>query len=647
MIRLYLKTLIFIHLLAPGILFGQTGGEVLVDLASTPKVELIEKKSNRITTLTLPFFDDFSRGIGFPYLTHWLEGGHVFTNFTYAINPLTLGVATLDAMDFNGRIHPHASVWPFSSDTLTSLPIDIHFPGDTSIYLSFWVQPGGHGNQPKPSDSLILELYDSLDSVWVSAWSASANHPDSSLRERFHLSNLHRSTASDSLHREFFNVHIQINDQRFLTRSFQFRFRNIASISENNHVPGLRGNSDHWHLDLVYLNRWRTSVDTLLDDVAIHQPLRSVLRTYESIPWAHFNQQARNEELPRVIRLGLESRNLGPDTWNVSREFAITNHSTGATTRFTADATNVYPREMIDLSRLDDSYTFQSAWQDSAMFTFTNNLSTDLNPITSHLRWNDTVRYSQKFVNYYAYDDGSAESGYGLFGEGSQNGKVAVMFKNFKPDTLRGVYIYFNQTYQNASQKYFRLGIWADSNGSPGDLIYDQFGLRPIYTDSINRFALFRLNEPLWIEAGTFYMGWMQVTADMLNVGFDLNRVNNSKLFYNIGGAWQNSRFEGTLMIRPVFGYFTENATGLNPLAKPSPLKVFPNPANEYIQVVHDGQTLGDELVSIYSVTGQLVHRVQLASGIVSIGHLPRGTYVVRLTAQNRILGTQKLAIVR
>ena len=70
-----------------------------------------------------------------------------------------------------------------------------------------------------------------------------------------------------------------------------------------------------------------------------------------------------------------------------------------------------------------------------------------------------SVRY-QQFFNYYAYDDGSAENGYGLGGAGTANASVAYQFNTFRKDTLRGVKMFFNRTYDDASQDYFRIGVW-------------------------------------------------------------------------------------------------------------------------------------------------------------------------------------------
>jgi hypothetical protein len=310
MIRIENGLVTVLLLLSSVCVFAQ-GGEVLVGLETATVIDVPSKSTVSLVPLHPPFFDDFSRGGSRPGSSHWLKGSDVYINARYPINPVTLGVATFDALTAKGELHAGASTFPFGADTLTSRPIDVNYPHDTTIYLSFWVQPQGHGNQPETRDSLILEFFDSIDSTWVSIWSASANFGSNMLNEYFHLRDVRKETPSDSLNKQFFNVHIPIRTLRFLSRSFQFRFRNIASLAENPQVPGLRANSDHWHLDLVYLDRQRNFADTLLDDVAIYEPIGSVLNNYEQIPWRHFNAEAKAQEIPSIIPLTLKYRNLG------------------------------------------------------------------------------------------------------------------------------------------------------------------------------------------------------------------------------------------------------------------------------------------------------------------------------------------------
>lgn len=620
----------------------QNGSEVLVDLETLPAAVRLENKHAGTSPLTLPFFDDFSYGSPTPTFRLWGSSG-VLVNSSYAVNPPNVGVATFDAINSSGRLYPNAGVNAFPADTLASLPINLNFPADTNIYLSFQFQPQGLGNQPQTQDSLMLEFYNPVSQKWVKAWAASVNFTTGTISEKNYLLNRTRTRTTLNLNRKFFRVHFPILHPDFLSSQFRFRFRNLASIAANTHVPSLRGNSDHWHIDNIYLNRNRNFADTLLNDVAFSRSLGPMLKNYASIPWPHFNQAAQQNELTNPLGFRIHYRNQGPVTWNVTRQFSIENLITGQEFAFTGAAENIFPYQDIDYTR-NYVYTFNSSSADSAIFRFTSFLITDFNPETHHLRWNDTLRYTQTFTNYYAYDDGSAENGYGLYGEGTQNGRVAYKFTSYKTDQLVGVYIYFNRTLENANQKFFKLAVWADNNGKPGQQLYEQPGLRPIFTDELNKFALYRLDEPIQIPAGTFYVGWIQTTADFLNVGFDLNRNNSSKLFYNITGAWTNTQFEGSLMLRPVFGKLNETPTGIDPMQEQLEFALYPNPAQSSFSLTPTG--LNSEVrVQLFNISGQQVYHARFNGEPIAVGHLPAGVYLVRLTLGNGPSRTKKLII--
>ena len=97
---------------------------------------------------------------------------------------------------------------------------------------------------------------------------------------------------------------------------------------------------------------------------------------------------------------------------------------------------------------------------------------------------NDTVLFQQKFYNYYAYDDGTAEYGYGLNASG---GKIAMRFSLAKADTLRGVQMYFNPIIQNVSSRHFKIMVWNSISPSE-NIIYQGPEVNPVYGDSLNAF---------------------------------------------------------------------------------------------------------------------------------------------------------------
>ena len=156
---------------------------------------------------------------------------------------------------------------------------------------------------------------------------------------------------------------------------------------------------------------------------------------------------------------------------------------------------------------------------------------------------NDTLRYVQNFHNYYAYDDGSAELGYGVNGVGAS---IAYKFEIFKGDTLRAFKIYFAQLGTSVTNQIFKLAVWGGTNGGPvGAPVYEKFNQTPNYTDSINGFYTY-MTDPVFVPAGTWYFGFIQNNAVLLNLGLDTNTpADASRKFINTSGTWTNSQLPG------------------------------------------------------------------------------------------------------
>jgi len=125
-------------------------------------------KSLELDTLELPFFDDFSINTGNPDGELWTDS-YVFINNNYSDNPVSIGVATLDAINNAGMLNGETET-PFPSDYLTSMPINLYYPGRNDIYLSFFYQPQGLGDEPEEWDSLIVEFYSPTGNEWRKVW---------------------------------------------------------------------------------------------------------------------------------------------------------------------------------------------------------------------------------------------------------------------------------------------------------------------------------------------------------------------------------------------------------------------------------------------------------------------------------------------
>ena len=72
--------------------------------------------------VTVPFFDDFSKSSVFPSPQRWIDQ-YGFENDDWAINPVNLGVLTLDAINDSGSMYPDAVAGPenFIADHLPVL----------------------------------------------------------------------------------------------------------------------------------------------------------------------------------------------------------------------------------------------------------------------------------------------------------------------------------------------------------------------------------------------------------------------------------------------------------------------------------------------------------------------------------------------
>jgi hypothetical protein len=268
-------------------------------------------------------------------------------------------------------------------------------------------------------------------------------------------------------------------------------------------------------------------------------------------------------------------------------------------------------------------------------------IRTDLAEDRDIYRFNDTIHYYQNFENYYAYDDGTAEKGYGITGQNTAYSSLAYQFTPLVADTLYGVYIYFNQVMNEGNRKYFFLNVWADDNGVPGDTVFQKIGVIPEYSDEINGFLYYSLDTALYVDT-TFYIGWTKTTDDMLNCGFDLNNVSNQHLFYNVSGEWQNSSIEGALMVRPVFGYHPVRSSSIDqPIV--ADFDIYPNPADDYIKI---SSISDNDIAEIYDAMGKLIKRENTA-GEISTSDLPSGMYIVRLVSNKGEYKTKKLLIAR
>jgi hypothetical protein len=527
-------------------------------------------KAVNADTLELPFFDDFSKDRGYPDVNLWSDV-YVFINNNYPDDPVSIGVATLDAINNAGFLNGDSDI-PFESDFLTSMPLNLDYSGQNDTWLSFFYQPQGNGDEPEPDDSLTVEFYAPIKDEWKKVWAAEGQPLN-----------------------PFTQVWIQVADTSYFHTGFRFRFMNYASLPKSQSFPSYDSDVDHWNVDYVYLDKGRSQSDTSIKDVSMITDLPSLLKTYESVPWRHFPSAYLTEIQPK---LKISYRNNDITTRNVTRFLEIKDLLSGSAPYSRSGGAVNVEAGMKDEYEFIFNYPFDENNKDSAIFSVKSYLVTD----EDDYKWNDTVTRYQVFNNYYAYDDGTAEAGYGLGGEGTSGAALAYQFKTYKEDTLRSVKMYFNRTLNNVSQVYFDLAVWDnnDENDHPGNLIYSMSGYRPEYYNELNKYYTYNF-DTLLIVSDIFYVGWIQPNTVLLNVGFDRNNNNRNKIFYNLGQQWVSTSFDGSLMIRPVLGKETGWPVTVKKII-PDEVKVYPNPAADFIHIELPSVALNSAASSNYNI---------------------------------------------
>jgi len=384
---------------------------------------------------------------------------------------------------------------------------------------------------------------------------------------------------------------------------------------------------DFWHVDYVRLERNRFAADTVLRDVAFNTPLSSVLKDLTSLPWTHF-ESAYNTILDPFV--SARYRNNDTISRNVTRSLTILEPY------YNESVIPVTPNAQ-DLPALQDTvvdfgyiYPFKFQRGDSALIRFKAALRTD----EHDPKVNDTVIHDQFFKDYYSYDDGTPEAGYGLRGGGTSGGVVAMKYNAYVEDQIGGVDIYFNHVYDSLNLNYyFKLVVWDESEGVPGSILWeDESDFRPKYASTFTGYTRYYFSQPVTVD-GTFYVGWRQYNEFLLNVGLDLNnKPVPPVMYYNLQGEWTPSAAPGILMFRP---FLYDETTDLERNSyQTHSLFIYPNPARNLVYFdLPDDSAESEVELEIFDVSGRLVQHTVSYSQSVDVSSLPTGIYYIRALA--------------
>lgn len=554
--------------------------------------------------------------------TLWFDD-YAYINNTYPVNPPTIGVATLDGLNQYGLPYNNSSTSNYgTADYLTSNPIDLSsYTEADSIYLSFFFEAQGNGDYPDVNDSLIVEFKDEAGNwnmVWCdTGYSYQPYEPDTFAQVLILVPNTSILTNPAT-------------PQNYLDpnyKTFQFRFRNKASLF---------GNNNHWHIDYVKLDKNRSMFDTVIHDMAFVYPFPTVLKNFTRETATQFRFPS---DLSDSVNLLIH--NLDPLAYTLP-----------PATNFTKSASEVYPTPALiagnliafnagptDMAQVIPSieYHIPSAAVDSLVINSIAYFSTN-----DAIPQNDTITHTQTFGSIMAYDDGSAEKAYGVTGDPDGSKKFAYEFNLNKPDTLTGFQVMFGQVEGYVGDLVFNFQAWDSIR--LGDYTFNDSAIYtlpnqvPLYVDSTNGFATYVLDTPLIIPPH-FYFGWAQTDSRRLQIGYDVNSTLGwHHMFVYLQGQWDSTSvtIPGSPMIRLILdSAFWGTQTyplAVKDLTKGNgSLEVYPNPANGLLHL-HTTDNIWTLQISVENAIGEQVMYLPSVTNQMDISQLAGGLYLISAT---------------
>ncbi len=561
--------------------------------ATPTKKKISASGRTKAVSLNLPFFDDFSftptddpndTTSNYPLASLWQNSYSTWITSATGINLPTVNGAVLDGVDSLGRPYSDQVLANGFLDKLQSQPIDLSLAKVASgeragVWLSFYYQCGGDGEQPDENDFLRLEFLDQ-DSTWVEIASIAP-------------------TANTSA-QVFYDTMFQLNEARFFHETFQFRFRSFGRQS---------GPFDTWIVDHIWLDKGRgLGINRYPDDIALASTPTPLFGRYYAEPLPSFKlkdvlfsnvkfdvQNLQNEgenrsyELEAIIRtykdsvllntdpVLLESVNMGPFLPFARKKIETAN---------TLDPLLIDTTTAADWVDIDYKFRIfgDIGEQDPALF-----------------QPNDTVTAHYYLRNYYAYDDGSAE--YSLFL--AQPGNRLLYQFDIDTATRRfagfDIYIPPFGVSENTRIDFIIYGHDDETNG-PGDVLYTMPS-KPIERTAVNEFQRFTIpeSEQDVMVRGKVYVGWVAPVGTTFHVGLDRSNNTVDKIFQRTSGDWDVvDSFTGSVMIRPLFGRGIRIPTGIEEELVNTPL--YPNPSRGEFFV--DSRT---EITAIINIAGQSI----------------------------------------
>ncbi|MDX5348562.1 MAG: T9SS type A sorting domain-containing protein [Hymenobacteraceae bacterium] len=555
--------------------------------------------------VSLPFFDDFAKSEGNPDSTLWLPTGGVLVSNRLAKDPVTKNVATFDGVKANGKHYDF-----FGNvgrvDSLVSQSINLSgFQASDSVLLSFFWQAGGIAlDVPNNSNNYFLRLdFKKQNGAWTQVWKQTGNGRRTDFVQQF----------------------VAVTDPAYFHNDFQFRF-----IAE-----GGKGMVDIWNIDYVKLDRNRNRNNPFHNDVAISQSLNTLLNGYTAMPIFEFynNPQAYlNDSVSTTIN-NLNNMPL-PISWR--GYIQSVNPVAGADT-FLSGQGLIQPLEMQRV--LGDAPVIPSVPLNASFLRLKYSVFLNTQEQNPLIRYNDTITRFVDINDFFAYDDGTAESGFVLPPPQSSFISIATRFVVTQPAEITALRIYLPVSNTPGTVMNFR--IWGNNNGVPSSSSLHQQGVPIPPAADLGRFHEIQLSSPVTVT-DTFYVGWTQGPGIVFSyVGYDLNNnTPGSVLIAPTPNNWSvYTNEEGSIMIRPVLS----KIVGMEDALAAEPVKVYPNPATDRVLVSGEYEKL-----NLLDAAGRIVKTVnwQQSQGELHIAEVPAGLYILQVQTK-QATHTKKLIITK
>ena len=531
----------------------------------------------------------------------WTDAS-AYINRTFGLNPPSIGVATFDGLNELGLPYDFDNPLRVLADFLTSAPLRMGSLPDTNVYLSFFYQPKGIAlDRPEADDSLIVDFYNPATGKWSGAWNSPGFSADT-----------------------FSQVILKVPSQ-FHLDGFRFRFKNYANST---------GAFDQWHIDYVYLNHDRTATQEFYNDIAYIYDAPSMLKDHYAMPSWHYKNDPASYTIDTAVTFMRNATNIDnlpvynfvtiPDTTTNTNFFSFP-PDPSSFSRIPANVVQRFeypiPNELFPADKVDTAGVFESIF------------SVEFRPKTDIITSNDTVISRTVLKDYYAYDDGTAEAGYGVNPALSADGLTAFMAIRYNipfADTLKGIQTYFLPQAVDVSKQRIFISVW--SSVSPPVKLYErEASARPTYSEP-NGIVTFSLDTALVVDQ-TFFIGFKTVGANSINIGYDLNTNHKNKLFFSQNGlVWSAASSgirDGALMLRPIFRNRVFDVRVEEEKLQNNDLAVYPNPTIGLLNLkMLKEQQL--QSIALFNITGKLVLDIPFKNQI-DLSSLSKGMYFLKV----------------